>query len=133
MCSAYFQDLLTKLRGQSMQFVQTADIPNPAPTRTPLGRFDVLSSDTRVTGQWLTKLPRSPHEIWRVSNPCSLPVKLAVATVVQHNVASQNKGLCHLSFPKHGGMAILHEPNQIWVFFHKIVNDLKSFGHQSVC
>ena len=54
MCSAHFQDLLTKLRGQSMQLIQTADIPNPAPTRTPLGRFDVLSPDTCMTGQWLT-------------------------------------------------------------------------------
>ena len=133
MLLANLQDFLAELRGQSMQFVQSADIPNPAPTRTPLGGLDVLSPDTRVTGQWLTKFPRSPHEICRVSNSRSLPVKLAVATVVQHNVASQNKGLCHLSFPKHGGMAILHEPNQIWVFFHKIVNDLQCFGYKSVC
>ena len=119
MLLANLHDFLTEFRGKGMQLVQTADIPNPAPTRTPLGRFDVLSPDTRVTGQWLTKFPRSPHEICRVSNPCSLPVKLAIATVVQHNVASQNKGLCHLSFPKHGGMAILHEPNQICVFSTK--------------
>ena len=113
MCNAYFQDLLTKLRGQSMQLVRTTGVPNSPGTGSSLSRFDVLSPDTRVTGQWLTKFPRSPQEICRVGNSRSLPVKLAVATVVQHNVASQNKGLCHLSFPKHGGMAILHEPNQI--------------------
>ena len=133
MCRTNFQDLLTELGGQSMQFVQSADIPNPPSTRTPLGGLDVLSSDTRVTGQWLAKLPRSPHEICRVSNPCSLPVKLAVATVVQHNVASQNKGLCHLSFPKHGGMAILHEPNEVRIFLNKIVNDFQCFAYKSVC
>ena len=133
MCSAHFQDLLTKLRGQSMQFVQSADIPNPAPTRTPLGGLDVLSPDTRVTGQWLTKFPRSPHEICRVSNPCSLPVQFTVTTIVQNHIGSQNQGLGNFSLPKHCGMPIFHKPNQIRILFHKIVNDLKSFGHQSVC
>ena len=133
MCSAYFQDLLTKLRGQSMQFVQTADVPNPAPTRTPLGRFDVLSPDTRVTGQWLTKFPRSPHEICRVSNSRSLPVQFPITTIIEHNIASQNKGLCHLSFPKHGGMAIFHEPNEVRIFLNKEVNDFQCFGYKSVC
>ena len=79
---------LTELRGQSMQFVQTADVPNPAPTRTPLGRFDVLSSYTCMTGQWLTKFPRPPHEICRVSNPCSFPVEFAVAAIIKNHKAS---------------------------------------------
>ena len=82
MLLANLQDFLAELRGQSMQFVQSADIPNPAPTRTPLGGLDVLSPDTRVTGQWLTEFPGSPHEIGRMSNPCYLSVKLAVTAVV---------------------------------------------------
>ena len=54
MLLANLHNFLTELRGQSMQLIQTADIPNPAPTRTPLGRFDVLSPDTCMTAQWLT-------------------------------------------------------------------------------
>ena len=133
MCRANFQNLLTELRGQSMQFVQSADVPNPASTRTPLGRFDVLAPDACMTGHGLTELPGSPHQICRVSNPCSLPVQFTVTTIVQNHIGSQNQGLGHFSLPKHGGMPVLNKPNQIWIFLNKIVNDLQCLGYKSVC
>ena len=117
MCRANFQDLLTELGGQSMQFVQSADVPNPACTRTSLGGFDVLTPDTRMTGQWLTEVSRSPHQIGRVSNPCSLSIQFPVATVIQDHIRSQNQRSSHLPFPKHSRMTVLNKPNQIRVLF----------------
>ena len=133
MLLANLHNFLTELRGQSMQFVQTADVPNPASTWTPLGSFDVLSSYTCMTGQWLTKLPRSPHQIGRVSNPCSFSVEFAVATIIKNHKTPQNERPGNLSVPKHGAVPILHKPNQIRILFHKIVNDLQCFGYKSVC
>ena len=88
MLLANLHNFLTELRRQSMQLVQTADVPNPATTRTPLGRFDVLSPYACMTGPWVAQLPRSPHEICRVSNPCSFPVEFAVAAIIKNHKAS---------------------------------------------
>ena len=133
MCRANFQNLLTELGGQSMQLIQSADVPNPACTRTPLGRFDMLTPDTGVTGHWLTEISRSPHQIGRVSNPCSLSIQFTVATVIQHHISSQNQRSGNLPFPKHGGMAILHEPNEVRILFQKKINDFQCLSYQSVC
>ena len=133
MCRANFQDLLTELGWQSMQFVQSADVPDPACTRTSLGGFDVLTPDTRMTGQWLTEVSRSPHQTGRVSNPCSLSIQFPVATIVQDNICSQNQRPGNIPLPKHGGMSVLHEPNEVRILFHKIINDFQCLSYKSVC
>ena len=96
MCRANFQNLLTELGGQSMQLIQSADVPNPAGTRTPLGRFDMLTPDTSMTGHWLTEIPRPPHQIGRVSNPCSLSIQFTVATIVQHHSSNHDQSRTRL-------------------------------------
>ena len=133
MCSANLQDFSAELRGEGMQLVQSTNIIELAFTRTPLSTFQMLASDTRMTGPGVTKFSGFPHEIGRVSNPCAFSVKLAVAAIIQINKTTKNERPGNLSAPQKAGLAVLKKPNEVRIFLNKIENDLQCLGYKSVC
>ena len=60
MLLANLHDFLTEFRWQSMEFVQSANVPKSTSTRTSLSCFDVLAPDACMTGPRITQLSGLP-------------------------------------------------------------------------